>query len=94
MREKARLTLVNIPRNLILTSAVPDTSVVPDTLTGPDTLAVPNIFVVLESNGVPGRVQISSETESLLSKAFALEPREIEAKGKGTLSTFLIEPDH
>ncbi|MEW6776581.1 MAG: adenylate/guanylate cyclase domain-containing protein [Bdellovibrionota bacterium] len=45
----------------------------------------------MESHGIPGRVQISEATRRKLGDRFAVEPRgEIEVKGKGRLTTYLL----
>ena len=45
----------------------------------------------MESHGVPGRVQISAATRAKLGDAFQVEPRgQIDVKGKGEMSTFLL----
>jgi adenylate cyclase len=47
----------------------------------------------MESHGVPGRVQLTSETRAALGDSFALEDRGIvEVKGKGPLRTWLLAP--
>ena len=55
-----------------------------------------NTAARMESNGIPGRVQISQETADLLlvaNKSHWLEPRrdKIQAKGKGELTTYLLK---
>jgi hypothetical protein len=45
----------------------------------------------MESSGIAGRVQIAASTRALLPPGtFALEPREVEVKGLGRLTTFLL----
>lgn len=46
----------------------------------------------MESTGVPGRVQVTGDVARLLEGDFVLEPRgSIEVKGKGSMSTYLLE---
>ncbi|CAB9523716.1 Receptor-type guanylate cyclase gcy [Seminavis robusta] len=52
----------------------------------------------MESNSLPGKIQVSSETAELLKAAnkgswLAARPGGIEAKGKGTLATFWVLPN-
>ena len=50
-----------------------------------------NIASRMESHGVPGSIQISASTHALLKDRFHTEPRgEIEVKGKGRMSTWLM----
>jgi len=50
-----------------------------------------NVASRLETTGVPGIIQASAATVALLSDAYAVEPRgEVELKGKGPVSTFLV----
>jgi class 3 adenylate cyclase len=45
----------------------------------------------MESTGVPGRIQVSEQTQERLGSEFAFEPRgEIEIKGKGRLRTWFL----
>jgi adenylate cyclase len=45
----------------------------------------------MESQGLPGRIQLSPQTQALLSEEFELERRgEIEIKGKGLMTTFFL----
>jgi class 3 adenylate cyclase len=52
-----------------------------------------NVATRLQSTDIPGHVQISENTQSLISKMnFLIEPRgEIELKGKGRQKTFLVK---
>lgn len=53
-----------------------------------------NVASRMESQGVPGRVQVSATTAELLGAALRVEPRgPIEVKGKGPMPVFLIIPD-
>ncbi len=46
----------------------------------------------MESHGVPGKVQISSQTADLIRDSFKLESRgKIEVKGKGEITTFFVD---
>jgi class 3 adenylate cyclase len=50
-----------------------------------------NLASRMESTGVPGRVQIAAATRDLLPPdRFRFEPREIEAKGLGLLTAYLV----
>jgi adenylate cyclase len=49
-----------------------------------------NLAARMESTGVAGRVQVSDSTRSLLPQRFRLEPRDIEAKGLGRLTAYLV----
>ena len=48
----------------------------------------------MESTGVPGRIQISRETYERVHDLYEFETREIEAKGKGKLKTYLLKEKH
>ena len=51
-----------------------------------------NLAARMESSGVPGRIQIAQSTATLLPQGrFLLEPREVDAKGLGRLTTFLVD---
>ncbi len=49
-----------------------------------------NLASRMESSGVPGRIQISSTTRSLLGDAVDGEAREIDVKGFGPQTTYLV----
>ncbi|HLH78251.1 MAG TPA: adenylate/guanylate cyclase domain-containing protein [Candidatus Binataceae bacterium] len=50
-----------------------------------------NIASRMESQGLPGRIQISPQTYALLGEEFELEPRgQIEIKGKGLMTTYFL----
>jgi len=50
-----------------------------------------NIASRMESQGEPGRIQITAETAKLLNEAFPLEERgQLNVKGRGLMTTFLI----
>jgi guanylate cyclase len=50
-----------------------------------------NLASRMESAGIPGRVQVASSTRDRLPTGrFALEPREIEAKGLGRVTAYLV----
>jgi class 3 adenylate cyclase len=47
----------------------------------------------MESHSVPGRIQVSAATRSLLGDRFSFERRgSIVVKGKGTMDTFFLNP--
>jgi adenylate cyclase len=51
-----------------------------------------NVASRMESTGIPGRVQVSEATARLLEGKFPLVPRgETAVKGKGTMSTYLVD---
>ncbi len=53
-----------------------------------------NLASRMESSGVAGRIQISESTRMLLPAGqFETEPREVDAKGLGRLTTFLLRDD-
>jgi len=54
-----------------------------------------NLAARMESSGLAGRVQVAASTRDLLPPdRFVLEPREIEAKGLGRLTAYLVRrPD-
>jgi class 3 adenylate cyclase len=53
-----------------------------------------NVASRMESHGVAGRVHITESVASRLSPSFRLEKRgEIEVKGKGPMTTFLLSPE-
>lgn len=46
----------------------------------------------MESNGVPGKIQVTQATANLLSKKYKLECRgELDIKGKGKMKTYFLE---
>jgi len=46
----------------------------------------------MESSGVPGEIQITSDLNTLLSRTFVTEPRgTVKVKGKGDMETFLLK---
>eukprot|EP00741_Cyanophora_paradoxa_P012708 tig00020616_g12278.t1 len=49
-----------------------------------------NLASRMESTGVPGRVQISSATYERVRFKYEVEPRQVEAKGKGTVQAYLV----
>jgi adenylate cyclase len=51
-----------------------------------------NLASRMESSGVPGRVQVAESTRALLPDSFAFESREIEVKGLGRLTAYLLLP--
>jgi guanylate cyclase len=56
--------------------------------------ATVNMAARMESSGVPGRVQIAPSTHSLLDPAVQVEQRDIDVKGLGQMTAYLlVEPD-
>lgn len=54
---------------------------------------VVNTAARMESHGVPGSVQVTQATASLLGDTWLLEPRGLlEVKGKGPMAVFLLQP--
>ncbi len=49
-----------------------------------------NLASRLESMGVPGRIQVSAATRELLDDSIAVEQRELDIKGMGQVTAFLI----
>ena len=49
-----------------------------------------NLASRMESSGIPGRIQISAATRSLLDDLVDLEPREVDVKGFGRQTTYLV----
>jgi hypothetical protein len=47
----------------------------------------------MESSGVPGRIQISETTRTLLEDPADLEAREMDVKGFGRQTTYLVRGD-
>ena len=51
-----------------------------------------NIAARMESHGIPGEIQVSPDTYSLLRDKYVFEERgEIEVKGKGLIKTYLLK---
>lgn len=51
-----------------------------------------NIAARMESHGIPGEIQLTSSTNSLLGRKFTSEPRGIiDIKGKGSMKTWLLK---
>jgi adenylate cyclase len=49
-----------------------------------------NTAARMESSGVPDRIQLAPSTRALLGDGLACEPREVEVKGLGTMTTYLL----
>jgi adenylate cyclase len=45
----------------------------------------------MESSGVPGRIHIAASTRALLADRDGFEPREVDVKGLGRMTTYLVE---
>jgi guanylate cyclase len=52
-----------------------------------------NLAARMESSGVPGRIQVSASAHDLLVSGHAFAPREVEVKGMGPMTVFLLEDD-
>jgi class 3 adenylate cyclase len=50
-----------------------------------------NLASRMESSGVPGRIQVSASTRELLGDTYRFDRREVEVKGLGLLTTYLVE---
>ncbi|KAL9649878.1 hypothetical protein ABK040_011351 [Willaertia magna] len=48
----------------------------------------------MESTGVPGRIQVSRATYERIHDLFEFEEKSVEAKGKGTMKTYLLNKKH
>lgn len=52
-----------------------------------------NTAARMESSGIPGRIQVTDGTRQLLKDRYPFEKREgVEVKGKGTMSTWTLDP--
>jgi guanylate cyclase len=49
-----------------------------------------NLAARMESSGMPGRIHVSASTRDILGDAFSFEPREVDLKGLGRQTTYLI----
>jgi guanylate cyclase len=49
-----------------------------------------NLASRMESSGVPGRIQVAQSTRDLVADQYAFERREVDVKGFGRLTTFLV----
>ena len=49
-----------------------------------------NLASRMESSGVPGRIQVSASTREVLGDAYRFERREVDVKGLGPLTTYLV----
>ena len=52
--------------------------------------ATVNAAARMESSGLPGRIQMTAETRSLLPATLDAEARSVEVKGLGALTTYLV----
>ena len=53
-----------------------------------------NLASRLESSGIPGRIQVAASTRDLLGPLYSLEEREVDIKGMGRLTAYLVlEPN-
>jgi hypothetical protein len=44
----------------------------------------------MESSGVAGRIQLAESTRSLLDGRYAVEDRQVDVKGLGSMTTYLL----
>jgi class 3 adenylate cyclase len=49
-----------------------------------------NLASRMESSGVPGRIHVSASTSELLGDTYRFDRREVEVKGLGPLTTYLL----
>jgi adenylate cyclase len=49
-----------------------------------------NTAARMESSGVPGRIQIAPSTRALLDERYAMEERQVDVKGLGAMTTYLL----
>ena len=49
-----------------------------------------NTAARMESSGVPGRIQIAPSTRALLDERYAVEERQVDVKGLGAMTTYLL----
>ena len=49
-----------------------------------------NLAARMESSGVPDRIQVAASTYSLLADHCAFEPREVDVKGLGPMTAYLV----
>ncbi|MGZ5369033.1 MAG: adenylate/guanylate cyclase domain-containing protein [Aeromicrobium sp.] len=49
-----------------------------------------NVAARLESSGVPGRIHLGASTRELLGDRYAFEQRQVEVKGLGQMTTYLL----
>ena len=52
-----------------------------------------NTAARMESSGVPDRIQIAASTRAALDERHAFEARQVDVKGLGTMTTFLLVPE-
>jgi adenylate cyclase len=55
--------------------------------------ATVNLAARMEAFGVPGRIQLAAATRALLADAVVAEPRELDVKGLGRMTTYLVAVD-
>lgn len=49
-----------------------------------------NTAARMQATGIPGRIQVSAGTAERASSSFRFEPRAVEVKGLGSLTTYLL----
>lgn len=52
-----------------------------------------NTAARMESAGVPGRIQVAASTWAVLRDRYRFVPRQLEVKGLGSMTTYLVEED-
>ncbi|HKB28265.1 MAG TPA: adenylate/guanylate cyclase domain-containing protein, partial [Candidatus Limnocylindrales bacterium] len=52
-----------------------------------------NTAARMESSGVPGRIQLAESTRALLDGRYAVEARQVDVKGLGPMTTYLLGDD-
>jgi len=51
-----------------------------------------NLASRMESSGLPGRIQVAASTRELLVTSHAFEAREVDVKGLGPMTAYLLAP--
>jgi adenylate cyclase len=49
-----------------------------------------NTAARMESSGVPGKIQLAASTRTLLDGHFAFDERQVDVKGLGPMTTYLL----
>ena len=53
-----------------------------------------NTAARMESTGVPGRIHVAASTRAQLGGQHRFEPRQVDVKGLGPMTTYLLDPPH